>query len=272
MQMHLNDCHATSDVSPPSLRTPVRQRRAHGRRFSSARGRPGGSLGAFSARRAMPYYEVLCLAKGRLTRRELGALATRTARAFMSQGGVVTRLHALGGAGAGPRRLAYAIRRAQVTHDTGFYFSVCAFASPPALREVCRRLRLDEDVLRSLPRRRNPTDAALPAPDADAALPGSGVGRADPAFELHQFLSEYERQFPDGQSVVAAADDGGAAVGGRAGDDAALEAVISNLRATTDAAIEGGRSQDPEAASKSSAKGDPGLGWLLNLDEKKKFF
>lgn len=218
----------------------------------------------------MPYYEVLCLAKGRLTRRQLGDLATRTARAFMSQGGVVTRLHALGGTGDGPRPLAYTIRRAQVSHTTGFYFNVCAFASPGALREVCRRLSLDEDVLRSLPVRKHPTEAAAAPPSADRRLPDSGTARGDPAFELHQFLSEYDRQFPDGQVVEPASDDSDVLMERQAGDDAALQAVISNLRATADAATEGGRSQDPEAATTSTtAKSDPGLGWLLNLDEKK---
>lgn len=218
----------------------------------------------------MPYYEVLCLAQGRLTRRELGDLATRTARAFMSHGGVVTRLHAVGAAGAGPRPLAYTVRRAQVSHAAGFYFCVCAFASPAALAEVTRRLRLDEAVLRALPVRKNPTDAAAPPPDAGRRLPGSGAVRGDPAFELHQFLDEYDRRFPDGQAVVAASDDSNVVVERRAGDDAALQAVISNLRATTDAAIERGRAHNPEAASKStSANSDSGLAWLLNLDEKK---
>lgn len=181
----------------------------------------------------------------------------------------MTRMHALGGTGDGPRQLAYTIRRAQVSHTTGFYFNICAFASPAALREVCRRLSLDEDMLRSLPLRKNPTDAALPEPDPNRSLPDSGIDRGDPSFALHEFLSEYERKYPDGQSIAAASDDSEVRIGRRAGNDAALQAVLSNLQATTHAAIGDGRSQDPDSTSSSRSKNDPGLGWLLNLDEKK---
>jgi ribosomal protein S6 len=218
----------------------------------------------------MPYYELLCLAKGRLTRRELGELASRTARAFMSQGGVVTRMHALGGTGDGPRRLAYTIRRAQMSHSTGYYFNICAFASPAALAEVCRRLSLDEGVLRTLPVRKHPTDASVPEPIVDRCLPNSGIDRNDPAYALHEFINEYEKTYPDGQTIVAASDDSEVTIGRRAGNDATVQAVISNLRATTDAAIGDGRGRNFNSGNSQSASGsDPGLSWLLDLDGKK---
>jgi ribosomal protein S6 len=221
--------------------------------------------------RTMPYYEVTSLLSGRLSRRELGELATRTARAFMSLGGTVTRMHALGGTGDGPRQLAYTIRRSQVNHTTGFYLNICAFASPAALKEVCRRLSLDERVLRSLPLRKHPSDAALSPPDVNRMPPDTGVDRNDPAYALHEFLAEYERAHPDGQTIVAAEEDRDVGVGRRAGNDAAVQAVISNLRATTNATsgtVAGGAVQALPPSS-SGPGGDPGLRWLLDLDEKK---
>lgn len=224
----------------------------------------------------MPYYEVLCLAQGRLARRDLSALTARTVRSIISLGGVVTRMQAVGSSGRGARPLAYTIRRAQVSHDTGFYLSVCAFASPAALAEVLRRLRLDEAVLRVLPVRKAATDAAAAPPDAARALGGTAVAEGDPSHALHQFLAEYEARFPDGQALDAAERGGGGALGGgqggrreRAAGDSAVRNVIDNLEAATNArkSIDAAR----EASSLSGAGGGKqGLGWLLDLDEKKK--
>eukprot|EP00171_Calliarthron_tuberculosum_P017277 IDg17277t1 len=111
----------------------------------------------------MPYYEVLCLAHGRLGRKELGDLLRKTCLAFMEQGGIVTRLTAMGADGYGARKLAYRIRQNQTNYDTGFYVNVCAFATPDALNEVDRRLKLDERVLRHKTLNL-PLESALSAP------------------------------------------------------------------------------------------------------------
>lgn len=223
----------------------------------------------------MPYYEVLCLAQGRLARRDLFDLTARTAKSIMSLGGIVTRMHALGSSGRGARKLAYTIRRAQVSHDTGFYLSICAFASPAALAEVLRRLSLDEAVLRVLPVRKDATDAAAPPPDAERALGGTAVGKGDPSHALHEFLAEYEARFPEGQTLDAAERGAHGALGrGQAeererGGDKAVRAVIDNLEAATSA-----RKRMDAAKEASSLSGKDGvkqgLGWLLDLDEKKK--
>lgn len=211
----------------------------------------------------MPYYEVLCLAHGGLTRRELGELATRTARVFFSQGATVTRLQGVGANGNGPRRLAYTIRRAQTNYTTGYYLNFCAFASPAALKEVCRRLSLDEAVLRSLPIRKHVSEAVLPAPDVERGLPSIGVDKNDPSYELHKFLSDYERDFPDGQTYVASEE---LDMEQRLGNDDAVQAVISNLKATTAASV-GGNSTGHGPGQQRS---DPGLRWLLDLSDEPK--
>lgn len=149
----------------------------------------------------MPYYEVLCLAPGTLSRKELGGLVRRAAKWFMNEGGVVTRLHALGADGTGSRSLAYNIRRNQVTHTTGYYINVCAFAKPDTLKEVCRRLALDEDVLRLLPLRRDISEATAAPADLDYELPPEAIDPKDPTFALEEFLREYETQHPEGYRV-----------------------------------------------------------------------
>jgi ribosomal protein S6 len=211
----------------------------------------------------MPYYEVLCLAPGKLSRRQLGDLVTRTAQVFMSMGGVVTRLHPLGANGHGARKLAYAIKSGQERFTTGFYVNVCAFASPAALKEVCRRLRLDESILRILPLKRPLDYAAAPAPDSNYTLPQEEADPNDPSFALHEVVREYELEHPDGQKFVAAEEDLDDT--DDIEDNASVEAVMKNLRAVSDGSVarnggSGGR----------EGSGDTGLQWLLDYTDEKK--
>lgn len=149
----------------------------------------------------MPYYELLCLASGKLNRKELGDVLRKTCRSFMDNGGTVTRMVPLGADGHGPRKLAYRIRLNQVSYHTGFYVTFCAFASPKTLDEVRRQLKIDERVLRHVAFRRRISDALVPLADVNDEPPSrSTVTMGDPQYELFKFIEEYQRDFPDGFS------------------------------------------------------------------------
>lgn len=203
----------------------------------------------------MPYYEVLCLASGRLARAELGDVMKKTCRAFMDNGATVTRISPLGATGNGPRTLAYRIRQNQQTYTTGFYFNVCAFSSPKALAEVNRQLFIDERVLRHLPLKRTFEDAVNPIPDIDEVPPRPvGSDPNDPEYALRKFMADYEKEFPDGssyhagdseeRSIKSSDDDSSIPV------DKAVQSVLESLKAS---------------AESSKTKSSTGLDWLSGL-------
>lgn len=204
----------------------------------------------------MPYYELLCLASGKLNRAELGSVITKTCRAFMDNGGVVTRIVPMGATGYGPRELAYPIRLNQVSYKTAFCVNVCAFSSPAALNEVNRQLKIDERILRHLSIRKTIEDSVKNIPDVDEIPPiKRQLDPTDPDFALRKFLEEYDREFPDG-------------TGYHAGQE---------LITKTTPGEEGGKFRNRvddfvaslNASSKNDrAKKDSGLGWLADLDKK----
>jgi ribosomal protein S6 len=211
----------------------------------------------------MPYYEVLVLAPGKLTRRQLGDVVTRTVRAFMSLGGVVTRLHPLGATGYGARKLAYPIRKGQEKFTTGYYVNICAFSSPATLKEVCRRLRLDESVLRLLPVKRPLDYAAAPPPDTEYTLPEAEGDPNDPSFALRELVREFERENPDGKTIVAS--EGNLDDVDSVEDDPSVQAVFKNLQAVSTAAA----ARD-KRSPKGEASEDSGLQWLLGYSDERK--
>lgn len=153
----------------------------------------------------MPYYELLCLAKSHLKRKELGDVLRKACRAFMDHGGTITRLVPLGAQGDGPRKLAYKIRQNQVTHEHAFFVNICAFSSTAAVAEVSRQLKIDERILRHGVFRRPLLDSLLPIPDADLKPNITrAVGDGDPDYELQKFLQEYRRDHPLGLNVLEA--------------------------------------------------------------------
>lgn len=111
----------------------------------------------------------------------------------------MTRLVPLGANGNGPRKLAYRIRRNQVSYDTGFYINVCAFASPATLNEVSRQLKIDERVLRHAVYKRSLLDCMRRIPDVDD-VPNIArtLDPTDADFELHKFIGEFQQEFPHG--------------------------------------------------------------------------
>lgn len=150
----------------------------------------------------MPYYELLCLANGKLKRAELASVLHKTCRAFMDNGGTVSRLVPLGADGNGPRQLAYKIRQNQVTHEHAFFVSVCAFSSPAAAKEVSRQLHIDERVLRHCLFRRPLMDSLRRMPDVGDIPPISpDADPSDSDYELQKFIQEFRRDFPDGFSA-----------------------------------------------------------------------
>lgn len=150
----------------------------------------------------MPYYELLCLAKSHLKRKELGDVLRKACRAFMDNGGTVTRLVPLGAEGNGPRKLAYKIRQNQVTHQHAFFVNICAFSSAAAVNEVSRQMKIDERILRHGVFRRPLLDSLLPIPDVNKKPEISrSVGDGDPDHELQKFLQEYQREFPLGLNI-----------------------------------------------------------------------
>lgn len=150
----------------------------------------------------MPYYELLCLASGKLKRAELASVLHKACRAFMDNGGTVSRLVPLGADGNGPRQLAYKIRQNQVTHERAFFVSVCAFSSPAAAKEVSRQLRIDERVLRHCLFRRPLMDSLRRMPDVGDVPPiSTAADPSDSDYELQKFIQEFRRDFPDGFSA-----------------------------------------------------------------------
>lgn len=147
----------------------------------------------------MPYYELLCLASGRLARKDLSSVLRKACRAFMDNGGTVTRLVPLGADGNGPRPLAYKIRRHQQTYDKGFFINVCAFASPATVEEVSRVLKIEDRILRHSFYKRPFMDCLRRIPDVDD-IPDleRSMDPGDPDYELQKFLTEFKRDFPDG--------------------------------------------------------------------------
>ncbi len=187
----------------------------------------------------MPYYEVLCLASGRLARQELSDLLRKTCRAFMDQGGIVTRIAPMGANGFGPRKLAYRIRKNQVSYETGFFVNVCAFATPDILTEVERRLKLDERVLRHKTLKKTLKHMAEDSPDMDEQIEDTGLTENDPEFAMRKFVEEHSREFPDGQRFEDRQRPE------QTDREQSVRAVMENLKAAT-----------------MQEAGDPGLRWL----------
>lgn len=174
----------------------------------------------------------------------------------MDNGATLTRISPLGATGHGPRDLAYSIRQNQVTYKTGFFVNVCAFASPTALEEVNRQLKIDERVLRHLAIKKSFRDAVQPIPDINQAPPtDSGLDPSDPEYALRKFMSEYEREFPGGDLNRTKAERANTSETpkDRSGPSgAAVENVLASLKAS---------SQEMRRKEK------PGLAWLSNLKD-----
>lgn len=208
----------------------------------------------------MPYYELICLASGKLGRAELKNLILKTCRTFMDNGATISRIAPLGATGQGPRELAYRIRRNQVTHKTGFYINFCAFASPETLAEVNRVLKIDERVLRHIALRRRIMEAIKPIPDIDAAPPAErGLDPNDPEYAMRKFMIEYEREFPDGSISLRGGSNGTERVG--------VDGVPGKMSETDAKAVD-----DVVASLKASSMGkrstkESGLAWLAAFEK-----
>lgn len=208
----------------------------------------------------MPYYELLCLASGKLGRAELSSLIRKTCRVFLDNGATMSRIVPLGATGHGPRELAYRIRRNQVTYKTGFYINFCAFASPETLAEVNRVLKIDERILRHLAIRKPVMEAIMPIPDVDdVPRMKQELDPNDPEYAMRKFMLEYEQEFPSGSMTLKERSDGfgSAAVEGDGGkisetDAKAVDEVLASLKASS--------------MGKKNMK-DSGLAWLAAFEK-----
>lgn len=208
----------------------------------------------------MPYYELLCLASGKLGRAELSALIHKTCQVFMDNGATISRIVPLGATGHGPRELAYRIRRNQVTYKTGFFINFCAFASPETLAEVNRVLKIDEKVLRHIAIRKPVMEAIRPIPDIDDAPPAErDPDLNDPDYAMRKFMLEYEQEFPGGSMASKGRKDDAERVGVEGGvgelsetDAKAVNEVLASLKASS--------------MGKRNMK-DSGLSWLAAFED-----
>lgn len=180
----------------------------------------------------------------------------------MNNGATVTRMVPLGADGNGARKLAYRIRLNQVSYHTGFYVTFCAFASPSALEEVRRQLRIDERVLRHVVFRRRISDALFPLADVNDEPPSlNTMSKEDPQYELTKFIQEFQRDFPQGLiSGETSPAEGASAIDALETEETKLieneqdsvRQIVDQLRAT---------SADIET------EGDTGLAWLSKLEK-----
>ncbi len=89
----------------------------------------------------MPLYECVFIARNDVTQQQVDAIADQMAGILAEQGGEVRKREYWG-----LRGLAYRIKK----NRKGHYMLLGVSTEPPALLEVERQLRLNEDVLRSL--------------------------------------------------------------------------------------------------------------------------
>ncbi|MBW8270903.1 30S ribosomal protein S6 [Caldovatus aquaticus] len=89
----------------------------------------------------MPLYECVFLARSEVTPQQVEAIADQMAAVLAERGGEVRKREYWG-----LRGLAYRIKKNRKAH----YMLLGIAAEPPAMQEVERQLRLNEDVLRSL--------------------------------------------------------------------------------------------------------------------------
>jgi len=89
----------------------------------------------------MPYYETVFIARPDLTEKQVAALTDELVQIIKDQGGKSHKIEQWG-----LRTLAYRINKSRKGH----YTLIQCEASGPAINELERRMRLNEDIMRSL--------------------------------------------------------------------------------------------------------------------------
>jgi small subunit ribosomal protein S6 len=112
----------------------------------------------------MPTYELVVVAR----KTNFASLLKRYGETVLGAGGVLRRIESLG-----TRRLAYPMQAHQQTHLTGRYLRVEFEGAPTLPRELDRRLKIDEDVIRHMLVRSN----------GFATSSAESVGRPKPRFD-----------------------------------------------------------------------------------------
>ncbi|RKP08781.1 30S ribosomal protein S6 [Thamnocephalis sphaerospora] len=91
----------------------------------------------------MPFYELVCIARARLTPAHLSEVLRTSARTVLDRGGVVRGFQNLG-----ERELPYRMKRHQMYHTRGRYWLMHFDANPATVNELAERLRVDTRVVR----------------------------------------------------------------------------------------------------------------------------
>lgn len=112
----------------------------------------------------MPLYDVLAIVAAATPQRMVAEVLRRAATTVHDAGGVVTDIKSFG-----TRQLAYAIRKAGVTHTAGQYVQLSFATNPKTLDWIAHDLRTDERVVRWLVKKQQAL-APLPKPRVLAQL------------------------------------------------------------------------------------------------------
>ncbi|KAI9594727.1 30S ribosomal protein S6 [Syncephalis fuscata] len=91
----------------------------------------------------MPFYELVCISRGRIQTAQLGDLLRTSARSILQNGGVVR-----GFVNLGERELPYRMKRHQLYHHRGHYWLMHFDANPATVKELTDNLRIDTRVIR----------------------------------------------------------------------------------------------------------------------------
>ncbi|KAI8058562.1 30S ribosomal protein S6 [Syncephalis plumigaleata] len=91
----------------------------------------------------MPFYELVCIARGRLPKQHFSELLRTSARCVLNNGGVVR-----GFVNLGERELPYRMKRHQLYHTRGYYWLMHFDANPATVKTLTEKLLIDTRVIR----------------------------------------------------------------------------------------------------------------------------
>ncbi|ORX81710.1 30S ribosomal protein S6 [Basidiobolus meristosporus CBS 931.73] len=91
----------------------------------------------------MPFYELVCISRARLSEPNLADLLRKTATQVMERGGVVRGFENMG-----EQALPYRMKRHQTYHSEGRYWLMHFDANPNTLTTMDAKLRVDPRVIR----------------------------------------------------------------------------------------------------------------------------
>jgi len=163
---------------------------------------------------------------GRLKRDALAECLRWAANTAVEAGAVIAKIDPLGADGMGPRKLARRIHKRHVTHFFGYYCQLGVFASESMLRTIEREYKLDDRMLRTMTVKMNTMDFLKEPVEMDRSLPEMEVSAEDPLMELKNFMLDYQKEHPSGESIDISARL-------RRNPDINLQPVLRNITSTS---------------------------------------